>query len=280
MRNDWDKNNINWERNHINWDRETANRDKKANIDELYDFASYKPKSSYRGLFSYNNFRVVDLKKYRLALQILVSLIILGIVFSAGRLENSVGESVNTGVRYLLTKEVNLKPVWNKIVLLAGQATNMEWPSVLNLPTQESKAVIAESQNPLTLTVPVSGKITSVYGWFISPTDDMQHFHEGIDIDVSLGSEVKAALSGRVVRTGEDKNLGGYVLLEHDQNYTYYAGLGEVTAKPDQEVREGEVIGKVGLNSESGEPHLHFEFRERGKPTDPLARLYPDQEPR
>lgn len=266
MKNDWD-------RNHSNWD-------KKSNLEELYDFASYPSKTNYHSPFKYNNFRVINLKKYRLILQILISLIILGLVFGLSRLENTVGKSVNSGVKYLLTKEVNIKPVYNKILQMAGQAANMEWPTVLNLPTQGSKAVISESVNALSLTVPVSGQITSVYGWFISPVDDLQHFHEGIDIQVPLGSEVKAALSGRVARIGEDKNMGGYVLIEHDQNYTYYAGMGEVSAKPEQEVREGEIIGKVGLNSESGEPHLHFEFRERGKPVDPLARLYPDQGPR
>lgn len=281
MRNDWDKDNINWE---TNWGKNSGknsvnvNRDRKIDVDELYNFATYKPRSYFGGPFKYNNFRVINLKKYRLALQILVSLIILGIVFGVGRLDNYLGKSVNTGVRYLLTKEVNFEPAWNKILLLAGQTANMEWPSMLDLPTQESKAVISEADNPLALTVPVSGRITSVYGWFISPVDSMQHFHEGIDIEVPLGSEVKAALSGRVVRTGEDNNLGGYVLLEHNQNYTYYAGLGEVAVKPDQDVGEGDVIGKTGLNNEAGESHLHFEFRERGKPVDPMARLYPGQE--
>lgn len=266
MKNDWDRNSGNW--------------DKKDSIEELYDFTAYKPKTAYGGRFKYNNFRVINLKKYRLPIQILISLIILGLVFSLSRLENAVGKSVNTGMKYLLTKEVNIKPVYNKILQMAGQAANMEWPTVLSLPTQGSQAVIAETANPLSLTVPVSGQITTVYGWFISPQDDLQHFHEGVDIQVPLGSEVKSALSGRVLRVGEDKNLGGYVLLEHDQNYTYYAGLGEIAAEPEQEVREGEIIGKVGLNSESRESHLHFEFRERGKPVDPLARLYPDPEPR
>ncbi|MFZ5640276.1 MAG: M23 family metallopeptidase [Bacillota bacterium] len=255
------------------------NRDKKVDINELYNFATYKPQPAYRNSYKYNRLKVIDLKKHRLILQILASIIILGVVFGISRLDNAIGESVSSGARYLLTKEVNLKPVFTKVLQVAGQASNMEWPTVLNLPTQESKAVIAESTNPLSLTIPVSGQITSVYGWFISPADDMQHFHEGIDIQVPLGSEVKAALSGRVVRTGEDRNMGSYVLIEHDQNYTYYAGLGDVAVKPGQDVREGEIIGKVGLNNESQEPHLHFEFRERGKPVDPLARLYPDQEP-
>jgi len=265
VKTDWDKNNINW--------------DKKNVKDDLYDFAAYPAPSAQRRGFRYNGFKVIDLKKHRLVLQILVSLVILGLVFSLGRLENAIGKSVNSGVRYLLTEETNLKPLFNKIVQLAGQASNMEWPTVLNLPTQESKAVISESAGELSLTIPVSGQITAVYGWSISPADNLQHFHEGIDIDVPLSSEVKAALTGRVVRVGEDKNMGGYVLIEHDQNYTYYAGLGEVSAKAEQEVKEGDIIGKVGLNSESREPHLHFEFRERGKPVDPLARLYPDKEP-
>jgi murein DD-endopeptidase MepM/ murein hydrolase activator NlpD len=252
---------------------------KKSNTEDLYDFATYKPQTHYRSSFKHSRFRVIDLKKHRLVLQILASIIILGLVFGISRLDNAIGDSVGSGARYLLTEEVNLKPVVNKVLQVAGQVSNMEWPTVLNLPTQESKAVIAESANPLSLTIPVSGQITSVYGWFISPVDDMQHFHEGIDIQAPLGSEVKAALSGRVVRTGEDRNMGGYLLIEHDQNYTYYAGLGDVAVKPGQDVREGEIIGKVGLNNESREPHLHFEFRERGKPVDPLARLYPDQEP-
>ncbi len=252
--------------------------EKTHNQDELYDF-TYEPKAAYRSSYRHNRFKVINIKKHRLVLQILASLLILGLIFGLSRLENTIGKSVNSSVRYLLTKEINFQPVFSKVLQLAGQAANMEWPTVLNLPTQGSKAVISAAAGKLSLTIPVSGQITMVYGWMISPLDNLQHFHEGIDIDAPLGSEVKAALTGRVVRTGEDKILGGYVLLEHNQNYTYYGGLGEITARPEQEVREGEIIGKVGLNEESREPHLHFEYRERGKPVDPLARLYPDQLP-
>jgi peptidoglycan LD-endopeptidase LytH len=103
--------------------------------------------------------------------------------------------------------------------------------------------------------------------------------HEGIDIFAARGTDVHAVSGGTVVR-GFDDPLGGVVVrIEgEDGRYYYYAHLepgstGQIHV--GQEVRAGEVIGRVGTsgNAAGGSPHLHFQVREDGDWIDPYPFL-------
>ena len=72
-----------------------------------------------------------------------------------------------------------------------------------------------------------------------------------------------AALSGRVVSSGDAGGYGLAIEIEHDnpRRNTLYGHLSELYVREGDRVRQGEVIGRVGSTGRSTGPHLHFELR-------------------
>jgi murein DD-endopeptidase MepM/ murein hydrolase activator NlpD len=121
---------------------------------------------------------------------------------------------------------------------------------------------------------PVAGSITSGYGPRKSPITGENKTHNGIDIQASTGTTVRAAADGVVSYIGHnmDKNTGygNYVTLDHDNGYqTRYAHLSKVSVQVKQRVRKGEKIGEVGETGAATGPHLHFEVEKNGSFIDP-----------
>src|SRR5690606_23643520 len=84
--------------------------------------------------------------------------------------------------------------------------------------------------------------------------------------------DVLAALSGTVSEVKEDPLLGNVVVLTHDNGVTtYYASLGEVGVKAQDEVKQGDVIGTAGENifGQNNGVHVHFEIRKDEKVFNP-----------
>lgn len=127
------------------------------------------------------------------------------------------------------------------------------------------------------LTIPVSGQIRVGFGWQSSPVNGSRYFHPGIDIAAAGGTPVKACLGGKVTAItgsgGMAPGTGRTVELTHPGSLvSYYANLGEVLVSVGQEVKQGEVIGKVAGSDKSG-VYFHFELRDATGAIDPLSRL-------
>ncbi|MCR4330752.1 MAG: peptidoglycan DD-metalloendopeptidase family protein [Patescibacteria group bacterium] len=89
--------------------------------------------------------------------------------------------------------------------------------------------------------------------------------HNGIDFRASVGTEVKAALSGVVEATGNTDqypgcySYGKWVLIKHNNGLsTLYAHLSLIKAVAGQQVSTADVIGYSGNTGYSTGPHLHF----------------------
>lgn len=117
--------------------------------------------------------------------------------------------------------------------------------------------------------------------------------HKGVDLFTEAGTEVRAAVGGRVLRVvngsqgsrESQQRAGLFVDVQSDRIYRYLH-LGRALVKAGQRIRAGEVIGTVAPTGTSGvtqsSPHLHFEIRESdfdhsrgdyGAPINPLAVL-------
>ena len=100
--------------------------------------------------------------------------------------------------------------------------------------------------------------------------------HDGIDLAAPAGSVVKTAGAGTVLFAGDQRGYGLIVLVEHDSHLiTLYAHNRDLRVKTGQKVREGQVVATVGDSGKTSGPHLHFEVRKDGVPTDPLDFLGP-----
>ena len=99
--------------------------------------------------------------------------------------------------------------------------------------------------------------------------------HMAVDLATTVGTLVRAADTGVVVKAGWTDNGYGYrIILDHGIDYiTLYAHLGEYYVKEGDVVKKGDVIGMVGSTGNSTGPHLHFELRDFGYLVDPLLVL-------
>jgi murein DD-endopeptidase MepM/ murein hydrolase activator NlpD len=121
---------------------------------------------------------------------------------------------------------------------------------------------------------PVSGPITSPFGWRTHPIYGYRSFHTGIDIGVPMGTIVKAARYGKVIYTGWNGAFGLVVIIDHGNSLaTMYAHLSRVFVSPGQQVRTLQSIAASGSTGWSTGPHLHFQVDLQGQPVNPLSWL-------
>lgn len=122
---------------------------------------------------------------------------------------------------------------------------------------------------------PVSGTITSPFGWRSNPFGGAPEFHQGLDIAAPTGTTVTAAAAGTVIMAQWYGGYGNYILIDDGGGYsTGYGHLSAFYVSAGQQVKQGQAIGAVGCTGECTGPHVHFEIRINGKPVDPAPRLH------
>ena len=121
---------------------------------------------------------------------------------------------------------------------------------------------------------PISGPITSPFGWRTHPIFKSRIFHSGIDIGGPNGGAIRASNDGKVIFSGWYGGYGKVVILDHgvingQPITTLYAHMSTILVSNGQMVKKGQQIGKEGSTGYSTGPHCHFEVRVNGKPTNP-----------
>ncbi len=122
--------------------------------------------------------------------------------------------------------------------------------------------------------LPCFGEITSGFGWRTHPVLGYDRFHAGLDIGADYGTTIHAAEQGLVLFAGWYGGYGNAVILDHGGGITtLYGHSSELYVVEGQSVSRGQAIAAVGSTGLSTGPHLHFEVRRDGEPTDPMAYL-------
>jgi murein DD-endopeptidase MepM/ murein hydrolase activator NlpD len=122
---------------------------------------------------------------------------------------------------------------------------------------------------------PVSGTITSPFGWRPNPFGGSPDFHPGLDIAAPMGTTVTAAAAGTIILAQWYGGYGNFILIDHGGGVaTGYGHLSAIYVSVGQQIQRGQAIGAVGSTGHSTGPHLHFEVRIAGKPVDPAPRLH------
>ena len=121
---------------------------------------------------------------------------------------------------------------------------------------------------------PISGRISSPFGWRTHPIFKSRIFHSGIDIAGPNGGAIKASNDGKVIFSGWYGGYGKVVILDHgiingQPITTLYAHMSAITVSNGQTVKKGQTIGRVGSTGYSTGPHCHFEIKYNGVNVNP-----------
>lgn len=136
------------------------------------------------------------------------------------------------------------------------------------------KAIEASDYVTGEMSAPVSGRVTSTFGYRTAPTAGASTYHEGMDIAAPAGTVVGAADGGKVSSCGYNKTEGYWVKIDHGNGiYTEYKHLEGFCVTKGQPVSAGQEIGRVGSTGVSTGPHLHFSVKESGVYVDPAPYL-------
>jgi len=101
--------------------------------------------------------------------------------------------------------------------------------------------------------------------------------HRGIDLAANHGDSIRAAMSGKIVVASELRGYGQTVIIEHPGGIrTLYAHCSALHVWVGQQVKQGQLIAKVGSTGDSTGPHLHFEIMMNERHYDPILYL-PDR---
>jgi len=149
---------------------------------------------------------------------------------------------------------------------LAGQIRSTQSAAPAAAPA--AAAPVADIPSSSGLVWPVSGPVTSGFGW------RWGRMHEGVDIGASAGAPIVAAAGGRVVYASWMGGYGNLVVVDHGGGLaTAYAHQSSFAVTGGQSVGQGQTVGYVGCTGHCFGAHLHFEVRVNGSPVDPLGYL-------
>ncbi len=104
--------------------------------------------------------------------------------------------------------------------------------------------------------------------------------HKGTDFAAPIGTPIMATANGTVTKSERRGGNGNYVKIRHNATYeTQYLHMRKRNAKVGQFVKQGDVIGWVGMTGNTGGPHVCYRFWVNGKQLDPFKQKLPEAKP-
>jgi murein DD-endopeptidase MepM/ murein hydrolase activator NlpD len=101
--------------------------------------------------------------------------------------------------------------------------------------------------------------------------------HKGTDFAAPIGTPILATANGTVIESRRKGGNGNYVKIRHNGTYsTQYLHMSRRLVKVGDYVKQGDVIGKVGMTGNTGGPHVCYRFWKNGKQVDPFRQKLPD----
>lgn len=110
------------------------------------------------------------------------------------------------------------------------------------------------------------------YGYALRP-------HKGTDFAAAIGTPILATANGTVIESTQKGGNGKYVKIKHNDTYTtQYLHMSKQAVKKGQYVKQGDVIGYIGMTGNTGGPHVCYRFWKNGEQVDPLKEKLPTAE--
>ena len=105
--------------------------------------------------------------------------------------------------------------------------------------------------------------------------------HKGTDFAAPTGTPIMATADGKVIKSSYTRGNGYYVKIQHNNKYaTQYLHMQKKgRVKQGQYVKQGEVIGRIGMTGNTSGPHVCYRFWKNGKQVDPFKQKLPPGKP-
>ncbi len=116
--------------------------------------------------------------------------------------------------------------------------------------------------------------ISSTFGPRIDPITHHRGFHPGVDYAADTGTPIMAAGDGVITERHWWGGYGRYIRIRHSRHLsTAYGHMSRFKKglHVGSRVKQGEVIGYVGMTGHATGPHLHFEILVNGRQRNPLT---------
>lgn len=107
-------------------------------------------------------------------------------------------------------------------------------------------------------------KVNITCGFHVKGNQWMSGRHQGYDFGAPIGTDVFAIADGEVVGVNIWGSAFGKFspVIKHGKvfpRYVIYAHVRMTTVKPGDKVKKGQKIAEVGVEGNSGGPHVHVE---------------------
>ena len=104
--------------------------------------------------------------------------------------------------------------------------------------------------------------------------------HFGTDFAAPVGTPIMSTANGTVIASTYKRGNGNYVKIRHNATYTtQYLHMKKRAVKKGDYVKQGQVIGWVGMTGYTSGPHVCYRFWKNGKQVDPFREKLPAAEP-
>ncbi len=116
----------------------------------------------------------------------------------------------------------------------------------------------------------------------LNPVLHIRRPHLGVDYAAPTGTPIKAAGDGKIIFRGRKGGYGNVIIIQHTGVYrTLYGHMSRFRGglSVGSHVRQGQVIGYVGMTGLATGPHLHYEFLVNGTHRNPLTVKLPNASP-
>jgi murein DD-endopeptidase MepM/ murein hydrolase activator NlpD len=132
-----------------------------------------------------------------------------------------------------------------------------------------------KSAKKFLMKTPIDGaRMSSNYGMRKHPVLGYSMMHRGTDFAAGVGTPIRAAGDGKIMRAGPFGSFGNYIRIRHANGYdTAYAHMSRFAAgmKSGASVRQGQLIGYVGATGRVTGPHLHYEVLVKNAQVNPAT---------
>ncbi|HHC79648.1 MAG TPA: M23 family peptidase [Flavobacteriia bacterium] len=104
--------------------------------------------------------------------------------------------------------------------------------------------------------------------------------HRGTDFPAGIGTPIISTANGTVIESRYRGGNGNYVKIKHNSTYsTQYLHMKKRAVKVGDFVKQGDVIGYVGMTGSTAGPHVCYRFWKNGQQVDPFKQKLPAAKP-